>query len=43
MKVLLQGAAILAVIYTIINISGRVAVCSAIKSCPLKARLIYTR
>lgn len=28
MKVLLQGAAILAVIYTIINISGRVAVCS---------------
>ena len=37
MKVLLQGAAILAVIYTIIiiytiiNISGRVAVCSAYK------------
>lgn len=26
MKVLLQGAVILAVIYTIINISGRVAV-----------------
>lgn len=35
MKVLLQGAAILAVIYIIINIiiniSGRVAVCSAYK------------
>lgn len=31
MKFLLQGAAILAVIYTIINISGRVAVCSAYK------------
>lgn len=31
MKVLLQGAAILAVIYTIINISGRVTVCSAYK------------
>lgn len=30
MKVLLQGAAILAVIYTI-TISGRVAVCSAYK------------
>ena len=31
MKGLLKGAAILAVIYTIINISGRVAVCSAYK------------
>lgn len=32
MKFLLQGAAILPVIYTIINIiSGRVAVCSAYK------------
>ncbi len=31
MKFLLQCAAALAVIYTIINISGRVAVCSAYK------------
>lgn len=31
MKVLLQCAAALAIIYTIINISGCVAVCSAYK------------
>ena len=43
MKVLLQGAAILAVIYTIINISGRVAYAALTKFLPLKARLIYTR
>lgn len=31
MKVLLQCTTALAIIYTIINISGRVAVCSAYK------------
>lgn len=31
MKLILQCAAALAIIYTIVNISGRVAVCSAYK------------
>lgn len=43
MKVLLQGAAILAVIYTIINISGAWLYAALTKFLPPEARLIYTR